>query len=291
MKKLNKINELYYLLIPALIFLILFKMFPLFEGVRISFTDWDGMSGQYNYIGLNNYKDMFSFIGFNTALKNTLIYGFGCTLIQNVLGLSYALLINEKYIGNYLFRVITYLPSLIAAIIMGYMMYFLVKYDGGALNDILVSFGLAPKNWLADGTTARNIIVILNSLQFVGISMIIYMTGLKKIPAMYYEVAKIEGATKFEMFRQITLPLLIPSITSAITLNLIGGLQLYGVILSLTGGGPGFSTQSIPTLINFLYFESQNAGMAAAVGIFLFILILIFTVIFNKYIKKKEVEL
>lgn len=289
-KKINSEFSIYFLMVPALMMFLLFKIYPLFEGIRISFTNWDGYSRNFKYVGFDNYLAMFKFIGFNTALKNTLVYGFVCTIIQNILGLIYAVLINKNFKGNYLFRVVVYLPSLIAAVIMGYMMYFIVKYDQGAINDVMTIFGKDSVDWLGSANRARNIIVLLNSLQFVGVSMLIYLTGLKKIPSMYYEAASIEGASSLQIFRHVTLPMLIPSITSSVTINLIGGLQLYGVILALTGGGPGFGTQSIPTLINFLYFENQNAGMAAAVGIFLFIIIMFFSLVFNKYIKSKEVE-
>jgi raffinose/stachyose/melibiose transport system permease protein len=131
---------------------------------------------------------------------------------------------------------------------------------------------------------------LINSWQYVGIAMVIYLAGLQNIPTMYAEAASIDGATPRQAFHYITLPLLMPSIESSVVLNIIGGLKLYDVIVALTGGGPGFTSNSLASYISNQYFKAQNAGYSAAVGIFTFFFIMIVSNIFMKYFSGKEVN-
>lgn len=140
-----------------------------------------------------------------------------------------------------------------------------------------------------NGSRAVIIMTLINSLQFVGISMVIYMAGLQGIPGVYYEAAAIDGVSGFQAFRSITLPLLTPAITSAVVINLIGGLKLFDIIMALTMGGPGYSSHSLSTLITNQYFRAQNAGYSAAMGIGTFLLIMFISNVTMRYFDKKEV--
>ena len=153
------------LYLPALVLLAAFVLYPLISGIQISFTNWNGYSPRFKYVGLANYKKMFHDKMFYTALKNTLIYGIGSTTLQTVIGISYALLLQKKFHGQTLARVVIYLPAMIASLIMGYISYFLVQYNNGAINDVVKLFGGAPVDWMADGKRAVWIIVLINSLQ------------------------------------------------------------------------------------------------------------------------------
>ena len=154
-----------------------------------------------------------------TALKNTLIYGIGSTIIQNILGLSYAILLNTRIKGRTIIRTVVYAPVMISGLVMGYIMYFLVQYDGGAINDIMAAFGQAPVDWLSSGSRAVIIMTLINSIQYVGISMVIYLAGLQNISSQYYEAAAIDGVSRWQQFRYITVPLLIPAISSSVNLK------------------------------------------------------------------------
>ena len=273
------------LYLPALVLLTVFVIYPLISGVQISFTNWNGYSSKYKYVGLANYVKMFHDKMFYTALKNTFIYGVGSTTIQTIVGVAYALLLQKRFHGQTLTRVIVYLPAMIASLIMGYISYFLVQYNHGAINDIM--FGEEAVDWMADGKRAVWIIVVINALQFVGKTMIIMIAGLQGIPESYEEAAEIDGAGYLEKLRYITLPLLLPAITTSVVLNLIGGLKLFGIILSTTSGGPGYSSHSLSTLINYLYFQNQNAGYSAAVGLCLFVIIMILGTVVRRFLEKK----
>lgn len=271
---------------PALIMLVLFSLYPLISGIGISLTSWDGFNLEKIFVGLSNYVTMLRDANFRMTLINTFIYGIGSTIIQQVLGLGLALLLNSKIKGRNLMRAIIYLPALVSAVIMGTMYYFIFQYDTGALNTILSALGLEKVVWFQNATTALIIILVVNSVQFVGTSMIIYLAGLQGLDQSVVEAASLDGASGWKMFWNITLPGLAPSFTTSVVLNLIGGLKLFDVIKVLTGGGPGYSTNSVSSYISIQYFDNQNAGYAAAMGVVLFIIIAVVTTVMNKGLDK-----
>ena len=289
MKKRARTMNMFYL--PAIALFLVFVIYPLGKGIYLSFTNWNGYSQTYKMVGVSNYIRMLTDQNVHRAFVNTIIYGAGSTLIQNVLGLALALLLNQKFHGKSVIRTVVYLPVMIAPLIMGYVMYFFFSFDNGALNDVLALFGKDATDWLSNGNTGVAILTIVNSLQFVGISMVIYLAGLQGLPDMYYEAAAIDGVKAGQKFRYITLPLLMPAISSSVTINLIGGLKLFDIISALTGGGPGYDTHSLSTLVHRTYFGSENAGYASAIGMVSFILIMILSNIVVKYLEKKEVDL
>ena len=289
MQKKNRLINLFY--VPALALFAVFVVLPFIKGIYLSITNWNGYSPSYKFVGLKNYARMLTDENVRTAFVNTIIYGFGSTLVQNVLGIAFAILLNKKFRGRSLIRTVIYLPVMIAPLIMGYIMYFFFTYNNGAVNDVLKLFGAQPVDWLAKGSRAVIILMLVNSLQFAGISMVIYLAGLQNIPTLYYDAAAIDGVNDRQRFSYVTLPLLMPAVTSSVTINLIGGLKLFDVISALTGGGPGYDTNSLSTLIHRLYFGSERAGYAAAVGLVFFVFIMIVSNIVVKALQKRQVEL
>lgn len=281
--------NLFYL--PAILLFLVFVVYPFGKGILLSFTNWNGYSQTYKMVGVSNYVRMFTDQNVHRAFLNTLVYGVGSTLLQNVLGLMLALLLNRKFIGRAATRTLVYLPVMIAPLIMGYIMYFFFSFNNGALNDLLGVFGAEAVDWLANGNVGVAILTVINSLQFVGVSMVIYLAGLQGISDMYYEAAAIDGVGKWAQFRYITLPLLMPAINSSITINLIGGLKLFDIIMALTSGGPGYDTHSLSTLVHRTYFGSENAGYASAIGLVAFLLIMVISNTVVRYLDKKEVDL
>lgn len=288
--KIQKKSAINLFYIPAVILFLVFVIYPFIQGIRLSFTNWNGYSQSMKLVGIKNYARLFQDANVKTALVNTLIYGVMSTVIQNILGLGYALFLNTKFKGRSIVRTVIYMPVMIAPLIMGYIMYFFFQYDGGAVNDILTALHMEPVDLLVHSGTAIRIIVLVNSLQFVGVAMVIYLAGLQNVPNMYYEAAMIDGATFWERFKHITIPLLMPAISSSTILNLIGGLKLFDLVMALTSGGPGFSTHSLSTLVTNQYFSAQSAGYASAIGIFSFLLIMIISNVVMGYFDKKEVD-
>lgn len=281
------INLLY---VPALILFVVFTVYPLISGIGFSFTDWDGYSPDKAFVALQNYLRLFQDATFRLVLLNTLVYAIGSTVIQQVLGLALAVALDRPFRGRAAARAIIYLPVLVSPVIMGTMYYLLFQFNQGAFNDIVVAFGGERVAWLSSPSAAVAIIVVVNSLQFVGISMIIYLAGLQSVPTTYYEAAMLDGAGAWKRFTNISLPLIQPAFATSIVLNLIGGLKLFDVIKVMTGGGPGYTTNSVSTFIGVTYFDNQSAGYASAMGIVLFVIIAIFTLALNALLNRRRLE-
>jgi raffinose/stachyose/melibiose transport system permease protein len=290
-KKKNILSKsLFWMYIPALALILFFIVYPFFNGLKITLTDWDGFSQTFDWVGFTQYKRMFMDPNTWLVVKNTLIYGLCSTLFQNIFGLLYALLLNQQIRFRNFTRIVVYLPVIISPFIMGYIWYFFFAFQNGALNDVLKLFGLHQVNALGNPHANIWIIVLVNTYQFVGVAMIIYLAGLQSISKEYYEASQIDGASMFQQFRKITLPLLMPSITINVVLNIIGGLKLFDVIVSLTGGGPGYASQSMSTFMYTLYFDQQDAGYAATQGVLMAIIILVLSLVALIFLRRKEVE-
>jgi len=277
--------------IPALLFFTALILYPFIQGITISFREWNGYSPNYLWVGIEKYTRLMSDPDFYVTLKNTFIYGMGSTLLQNIIGLGCALLLDQKLKGEKIVRTIAYLPVVISALIMGYIWYFFFKYDGGAINDVTKLFHIEPVDWLANGKRSVYLITLVNTIQYMGVSMVIYLAGLQSIPREYYEAADIDGATPFHRFKTITIPLLMPAITTSVVINIIGGLKLFDIIMALTKGGPGYSSSSISSMMYQMYFVRMDAGYAAAMGNVMFLVILVISLINLNFFKKREVEL
>lgn len=288
--KIGRNSSLWWMYVPALLFVGFFIVYPFLNGIRISFTDWNGFSQSSNFVGFDQYTRMLSDPDTWIVVRNTLLFGLGSTLFQNIIGLAYALLLNQSIKFKKIARTVIYLPVIISPLIMGYIWYFFFAYQGGALNDIFIWLGMEPVNLLGNPDMNIWIIVFVNTFQFLGVAMIIYLAGLQSISKEYYEAADIDGASPFQQFKNITLPLLMPSVTINMVLNIIGGLKLFDVIISLTGGGPGNASQSLSTFMYDLYFERQDAGYAATQGVLMMVIILIISLAALFYFRRKEVE-
>ena len=286
-KRLQRLNWFY---VPAVVLMILFIAYPLGNAIYLSFFKWNGYSVKKDFIGVQTYISMFNDKTFVSSLRNTLLYGFVCTFLQQVIGLAMAVFLNTKFKGRGIARTVIYMPAMVSGLVMGYIMYFFFQTKGGVMNDILSSMGLATVDWLGNGNTAIAVIIFINTWQFVGVSMVIYLAGIQGVSQSYIEAATVDGANAWQRFRFITLPLLQPALASSIIYNLIGGLKLYDVIIALTDGGPAKKTHSLATYIANRYFDAERAGYAAAIGVFSFVMIMVISMIVNGYFRKKEVD-
>lgn len=170
-------DSLWWMYLPALLLVSTFIAYPFLNGIKISFTNWNGFSQTYDWIGLKQYQRMFTDSTTWLVVKNTLIYGIGSTFLQNLVGLLYALLLNQSIRFRSITRTVVYLPVIISPLIMGYIWYFFFAYNNGALNDLLMFLGLDKINALNNPEMNVWIIVFVNTIQFVGIAMIIYLAG------------------------------------------------------------------------------------------------------------------
>lgn len=278
------INLMY---LPAMAIFLLFLVWPVIQGAMLSFTNWDGYSPTFAQVGAANYTRLWSDPNFMISLRNTFIYGIGSTILQQIVGLFLAVLLDKSGKVSNTLRSIMYLPVLISPVVMGTFYYLVFRYRQGALNDILEALGGDPIAYLSSPGFAVAVIVFINSFQFVGISMLIYLSGLQAIPEEVHEAAQLDGVSSWQQFREITWPMLHPAFAASVVINLIGGLKLYDIVKVLTDGGPGYVTNSVSTLIGRTYFGNQAAGYAAAQGVILFFIIIVFTVVTNRWLDSR----
>lgn len=278
--------------IPALFFYILFFWVPFLNSVYYSFTDWNGVTA--NFIGLKNYIKLFHDPEILNAFGNSIFYTVAITLIQNVCGLILALTVKKNCLKNSIMRTLIFMPYVFSSLAIGYIFRFIFEPNIGALNNILKSFGLEflRQPWLSDPSLAKWVIVLVTVWQCAGYTMIINIAGLQGIPNDYYEAAKLDGASRWQQFKYITYPLLAPSTTINIILCLIGNLQIYNQIFAITGGGPGYETESVAMTVYRLGFGTggNRWGYGAAMSVIMFIVIMALAVIVANMLRKREVE-
>ena len=286
MKK--KIDKSQFLSLPAAILYGVFFVYPLLCGVGMSFTNWDGI-GTAKFIGLQNFIKFFHDARAIHDIQTTLIFALGRAVLLNVAGLIYALLMNSEFKGKSLARVIIYLPAIISPLIMGYIWYFLLQPGRGYLYHAFQQLGLPDMigSWMSSYSSALRVLVLVNVWQFAGMTMIIYLAGLQSIPAELIEAGKIDGATPWQSFWRITMPLLMPAIRINVVTNIIGSLSVFDVIMSLTEGGPGYATESLSIYIMRMCYGNKT-GYSTAVAMILFLIILVPVLISMRLTRQKD---
>jgi len=210
----------------------------------------------------------------------------------NILGLSYALLLDKVNPISKIVKAIVYIPAVISPLIMGYVWLLILKDNYGVVFSLFSFFGTGDNyvNLLGDKNLAMGVIIIVNAFQYVGLTMTIYSAGLQDIPQELYESAAIDGANAFQKFNHITLPMLGPSIMINIITNIIGSLAVFDLIVSLTGGGPAYHTESLSLYIYRLAYGGRS-GYASALSVMMFFIILIPVVLSYLAMRKSNLYL
>ncbi len=280
-----------FMFLPATVLFFIFFIIPLCQGIGVSLTDWNGFSDEWNFIGLENFIRFFQDERAINAIKTTLVFGLVSPVLLNIFGLLLAIFFDSKTIrGTTLARTAVYMPSIISPLIMGYLWTLILSPQTGVIDEIFQHFGLSFSfDWMGDTQKALWLIIIVNVWQFAGGPMMIYLAGLQSIPADLYEAAKMDGANAFQLFRNVTWPLLYPAARINIFTNIIGSMAVFDIIMSITGGGPGYATESLSI---YIYRQSFNgfAGYATAVAIIMFIIIAIPIAVSMRWMKNKEAD-
>ena len=278
---------------PALILYVLFIIVPTVSSVYYSFTSWDGISPDVKFIGLANYKEIFTSARFGNALKNTIILTVFISVLENAFALALAVLVDNIRWGKNFFRSAFYIPVLISGIVSGFIWKIMYNYNFGAINSILTQIGLGDfrQDWL--GNTALTLIMIGVVLVWKGAGyyMIIYLASLQSVSTDVIEAAEIDGASPWQRFRMITIPLISGAFTINFTLSLINGLKVFDQINVMTDGGPGFTSETLVYLLYKVGFTEGRQGFGTAVGIMLLFIIIILNTIQQKFLRSREVQL
>jgi raffinose/stachyose/melibiose transport system permease protein len=242
---------------------------------------------------LNNFTEMIRDKMILRTFANTAMYSFFITFFQNILGLLVAVFMVKKFKGVNVLRMVFFMPAIFSPLLIGFIWGFILEPNIGVINNLLNSLGLEQlrQPWLSDPSLARWMIIYITIWQFLGYSMVIYIAGLKGIDNSYYEAARVDGANAFEQFFHITLPMIAPAITINIILSSIGTLKIFAQVYALTGGGPGYSTQSLATMIYELGFKTVRWGYGSAMSLIMFLVIFALTIMQITVLRKREVDL
>lgn len=264
-----------FMSLPALLLYGMFFVYPLLKGIGMSLTDWDGM-GESQFVGFDNFTHFFRDSRAMGDIRTTLIFAAGSAILLNLVGLFYALLMEKPFRGRGFTRVIIYLPAIISPLIMGYIWYFLLQPGRGFLYHAFIQLGsIFPLgSWMSNYPATMAVLVFVNVWQYAGMTMIIYLAGLQNISGELKEAAMIDGASTWQRFTRLTLPLLMPSIRINVVTNIIGSLSVFDVIMSLTEGGPGYATESLSIYIMRMCYGSRT-GYSTAVAMILFMIIVL----------------
>ena len=234
---LKKRSEIPYVLmaLPAVAVFITFFILPLVFTIRYSFYNWTNFSPDVFFVGLKNYKKLFSDITIIGGIKNSLTYAFFTVLLQNLISLPVAVVLNTKFKGKNFFRATFFCPAVLSTLVVGYLWkYILSASDFGFVNQILNQLGVGTVNFLGNGKLALVSIIFTQVWQWFGWSMVIYLGNLQSISDDLYEAASIDGASTLRKFWHITIPGLAPAIKINLVTGIISGLKVFDVVLSMT---------------------------------------------------------
>ncbi|WP_371741897.1 carbohydrate ABC transporter permease [Herbiconiux sp. VKM Ac-2851] len=277
-----------WFLIPAFAVLLVFFFVPTVFNFVYAFTDWSSFKSSIGFIGFDNFVSLFSNGTLVNALRVTLIYAVLVAVFQNVFGLILALLLERDTRLNRTARVLFFIPVIMSALAVGYIFQALLKPEG-ALNDILsfVTGSDVSIAWLGDTTWTIVVVALVHSWKWMGLSMLIYLAGLKTISADVLEASRLDGASWWQTFRQIRFPLLAPAITFNVATALLGSMNGFDIVQATTEGGPGGTTE----LLNIFIFRTFGQGLFAqattmSLVLFLMVAILAFPVI--RTLRKRE---
>jgi multiple sugar transport system permease protein len=259
---------------PVVVGTFLFNVLPLLPTLYTSFTSWNGLGGP-TWIGLANYQRALSGADdvFLTSLKNTIVYTIGYVPLGIVIGLALALLTNQNLPGISFFRGVFFLPVVTSLVAVGMVWRWIYNTQFGALNWGLAQIGIEGPRWLGDPVAAMAAIIMTGVWSSMGYNMVILLAGLQNIPQDLLDAAAIDGAGRWSRFRNVTLPMLTPTIFFLSILAVIGSFQVFALILVMTDGGPGSATYVYIFNLWQQAFQLRNMGYGSALAVMLFVVI------------------
>ncbi|RKX51729.1 MAG: sugar ABC transporter permease [Thermotoga sp.] len=263
----------YLFILPAMIGLFVFRLGPIFFAISMAFTDWSPF-GSPSFIGLENFIDLFTSPDFWRILLNTLLFSGIFVPSIVIFSLLLAVLLNQGLKGTTVFRVMYFAPVVTSTVAVGIVWKWIFSSDVGAVNFILRSLGISnPPSWLSDGKYALMVVAFVFAWKRVGYYMIIYLAGLQDIPKTFVEAAMIDGASKFKVFRYITLPLITPTMFFVMIMSLIDSFRNFEIIYTMTRGGPGIASTTLSYYVFQNAFELFQMGYASSIAVMLLLIV------------------
>lgn len=277
--KLKRFGSTCLFVLPALIPLIVFWIYPICRSIWISFTDWDYMTPTYHFVFLKNYISLFTDSRFYEALLNTLVFTIGTLVPTIVIGLGLAVLLQKPFIGSGIVKFILFSPWITPTVAISIVWTWIYQPNDGLANMVLSLFGLPGLKWISSSQTAMLSVIIVTVWKSMGYAMIFYLSALEKVPDELYEASALDGAGKWRQFKAVTLPCISPTTFFLMIITMINSLQAYDQIQILTQGGPSGSTRTLLYMYYQLGFEEYKMGQATSVAVIMIIITVLLSLI------------
>lgn len=264
--------------LPAVIFVLLLMVFPVVYTLFVSFSDWSLTSGRpMKFVGLESYIKVLREPRFIAALGRTFVFTAGAVLIESILGTGIAIILNRTFRGKNAVKLVLLLPLVATPVAIGIVWNLFFDPTIGFLNFCLSLAGLPRSGWVTETGTVLPSLMLVDIWQWTPMITLIVLAGLSSLSQDPYESAKVDGASPFQIFRLITLPLIMPTVLTALILRAVDALKTFDIIYAMTGGGPGFSSETINIMAFKYSFEYFDLGTASAILVFLFFVVLLFS--------------
>jgi len=281
---------IFLFLLPAIVLFLLFVIYPIFQSIYYSFFNWKGFGPAVDFVGLDNFRNILKDKVFMIALRNGFLIIALSLFAQLPLSLALAILVGRDLPGRVIFRTIFFLPYVLSEVIAALMWLFILNPDPerGFINAVIEFFGGESQAWL--GNTDLVLLAIFAALtwKYFGYHMLLFMTGLQNIPADIEEAGRIDGANSFQNFIYITLPLLGSTIRTSVYLSVLGSIQQFILVWIMTRGGPVNASETMATYMYRFGFVRFQLGYGSAVAIYMFLLCLIFSLIYQRLTRQPD---
>ncbi|WP_228446964.1 carbohydrate ABC transporter permease [Streptomyces paludis] len=263
---------------PQVLGVIVLGVVPFLFVIWYSLNEWRPLTGEMEFTGLGNYSRLFADPTFSASVVASLFFSAGVLVLNLVIAISLAVLLNRRMKGITAFRTIFFSPVVVSVVAWSVTWGFLLAPNGG-INGALKVLGIDGPSWLADSSTALISLVVVQVFKGVGMNMVLFLAALQSVPEEIREAAQLDGATPWKSFWSITVPMIAPTILLTGILTTIGSLEVFAPVQLLTDGGPGNATNVLPFFLYRTAFVSQQFGYASAIGVVLFAIILALTML------------
>ena len=277
--------------LPALVLYGVFVILPVLQAMQYSLFKWNGLEPLTNFVGLQNYVTAVTNKVFTTSVGNNLLILVLSLVIQIPFSLALAVLLNRRFPGRAILRLLFFLPYVLSEAVTGIVFTLMLQPDS-VVDSTLAAIGLGglAQDWLGDSTLVMITLFVLISWKYFGFHMIIMLAGLQGIPRELEEAALIDGADRRQSFRYVTLPLLGPTIRVSVFLSMIGALQLFEMVWVMTAGGPVNASSTMAIAMFKAGFRSNQFGYGSALAVILFVFALAVALLYQRFVLRRDTE-
>ena len=254
---------------PTVVLLAVLTILPVFNLLALSVSNitWSEGTSRWSWVGMGHYAALPADTLFASGITNTILFALAAVSGQMVIGFVLALLVSRTWGGRVFYRAIFLLPILVPGIVIGAIWKLMYNFDFGVINQITGLFGIAPRDWLGDRTTALLAVIVVDIWHWTPFCFLLLLTGLESLPRDVYEAAHVDGVSWWQELRYVTLPLMLPTILVTLVFRLIVAFKVFDEVYLLTGGGPGMATEVLSFTIYRRFFTEDRVGYGSALSV------------------------